>query len=132
MADQPLSLTYRPDLRALIVRWFESTSDAELRRDLEAVEQQAQEHDNCTLWLLDIRRRQLASDEVDEWAAHTFFPRLPASLGKPVRVAFLSTPMQLAQVVLGSSQVVINEAAKSGTRLHFFADEAAALSWLTR
>ena len=131
MADS-ITFTYRPDLKALIVRWFQPVSDAGLRRDLEDVEREAQAHDNCCCWLLDIRRRQLASDVVDDWAAHTFFPRLPHTLGAPVRVAFLSTPMQLAQVVLGSSQAVINEAAKTGTRLHFFADEAAALAWLTR
>lgn len=125
-----MTITHRPDLTTLIVRWLAPTTDDELRRDYAAIEAAALAHDQCRNWLFDIRRRATADDSFNAWVSQHFYPLLPAKLGGPVRVAFLSTPMQLAQVILGTSQTVVAEAAKTGTHIRFFADEGPALAWL--
>jgi hypothetical protein len=130
MADT-LSITYRPDLQALIVRWLEPVEDEQVRYDYDAVQTAAQANGTCRLWLFDVRRRSLGSDELNNWIGQEFFPRLTKVLNGPVSIAFLATPRQLAGVVLGSGQNAVQAGIESGVRSRFFADEGPALTWLT-
>jgi hypothetical protein len=130
MADH-LSITFRSDLQALIVRWLAPASDEQVRADYEEVEAAAKENGDCRLWMFDVRRRSLGSDEFNKWVGNSFFPRIATALSGPVSIAFLATPRQLAGVVLGSGQGAVEQGAKAGIRCRFFADEGPALTWLT-
>jgi len=130
MADH-LSVTFRSDLQALIVRWLAPADDEQVQADYEAVEAAAKENDGCRLWMFDVRRRSLGSDEFNNWVGNTYFPRIAKALSGPVSIAFLATPRQLAGVVLGSGQGAVEQGAKAGIRCRFFADEGPALTWLT-
>lgn len=130
MADHQ-SITYRSDLQALIVRWLAPVSDEQVQTDYEAVEAAAKENAGCRLWMFDVRRRSLGSDEFNNWVGLTYFPRIAKALQGPVSIAFLATPRQLAGVVLGSGQDTVEQGAKAGVRCRFFADEGPALTWLT-
>jgi hypothetical protein len=130
MADH-LSITYRSDLQALIVRWLAPLSDEQVRADYEMVEAAAKENNNCRLWMFDVRRRSLGSDEFNSWVGDTYFPRLAKELKGPVSIAFLATPRQLAGVVLGSGQDAVEQGLQAGVRCRFFADEGPAQTWLT-
>lgn len=130
MADH-LTITYRSDLQALIVRWLAPVSDEQVQADYEAVEAAARENGDCRLWMFDVRRRSLGSDEFNNWVGKSFFPRLAKELQGPVSIAFLATPRQLAGVVLGSGQEAVEDGVKAGVRCRFFADEGPAQTWLT-
>lgn len=130
MADH-LTITYRSDLQALIVRWLAPVSDEQVQADYEEVEAAARANANCRLWMFDVRRRSLGSDEFNKWVGKTFFARLAKELQGPVSIAFLATPRQLASVVLGSGQDAVEAGSKLGVRCRFFADEGPAQTWLT-
>lgn len=88
------TITYRPDLRIMIVRWFQDASLSVLQADYHAMLAVAEES-NCARWLLDVRRREGANPELSAWASATFYPLAATRL----------LPQRLHLAVLNSSYI---------------------------
>lgn len=67
------TITYRPDLEILIVRWYADAELAVLQEDYHTMLEVAQEH-HCARWLLDVRRREGTDPALSAWASQTFYP----------------------------------------------------------
>jgi hypothetical protein len=123
-------VSYRADLDVLVGRWFQPLPDAQLRQTYQALLAEAQANGNCRFALLDIRRRDVASDAFTKWLLTEFNAGLPQLLGGPVMTAYLATPSHLARVILGNMPAALDSARQGGVHVRFFADESAALRWL--
>ncbi|MGY2133093.1 hypothetical protein ACW9KT_12750 [Hymenobacter sp. HD11105] len=78
------TITYRPDLKILIVRWHQDADPEVLQADYHAMLAAAQEH-SCSRWLIDVRRREGNNPEISAWASTVFYP-LAASRLAPQRL----------------------------------------------
>ena len=129
-----LEITPRPDLPAVVARWQREITDSELRAGYFAI-LDAADAQQCSRWLLDLRRRdELTSNELTAWINADFFPKLPQRYAQPVRIAFLVSPMRALQEQSDSSVAAIATAsqARHGYSTALFTDEAAAYDWLAR
>lgn len=89
-----LTLSYRPDLEVLVVRWMRVISLAEMQQGYELLLQAATHH-GCRQWLLDARRRNNTDREGAVWMVQDFLPRLHGQLGGRTALAYLLPPVQL-------------------------------------
>jgi len=122
-----LTLTNRPDLPAVIVRWQREVTPDELRTGYEVLLQTA-DAAGCSRWLLDLRRRQdLADAGVNTWFSRVFAPSLRGRYHQPVRLAFLISPLRAQQTV-----TAMVSPTDSDCEIATFTDEAAAHQWLAR
>jgi hypothetical protein len=104
MTNHGLDLLHRPDLPALIARWYRAVTPAELRAGYESI-LVAADAAGCARWLLDLRRREdLTEPTVNTWFGDVF--------GQPV--------------------MAIVSAATTDCEIATFTDEAAAHAWLAR
>lgn len=67
------TITFRPDLEILIVRWHTDAELVLLQEDYHAMLAVAREHE-CARWLLDVRRREGSDPALSAWASQTFYP----------------------------------------------------------
>ncbi|GAB3243754.1 hypothetical protein GCM10027346_40850 [Hymenobacter seoulensis] len=128
------SISYRPDLDILIVRWHQDASLAVLQEDYLATLATAQQY-HCAKWLLDVRRREGTDPELSAWASQVFYP-MAASRLKPRRLClavlnsayiyerFLNDPAHRKYV-----EYMLAPEREFST--HVFDDEAKAYQWLT-
>jgi hypothetical protein len=128
--DSAFEVTYRADLDVVVGRWFQPLTDAQLKHTYQAILAAAQANGNCRYALLDIRRRDVASDGLTKWLVTEFNAKLPDRLGGPVMTAYLATPAHLARVIVGNTATAIDAVRQQGIHVRFFADESAALRWL--
>ena len=89
------TITHRPDLGILIVRWHHDASMAVLQADYQAMLTTAEEH-RCARWLLDVRRREGADPATAAWASGMFYPEAAERL----------LPQRLHLAVLASSYII--------------------------
>ena len=96
MSDSAATRTiiYRPDLRIMIVRWFQDAPPPVLQADYHAMLAVAEEN-SCARWLLDVRRREGTDPQLSAWASATFYPMAAARL----------LPQRLHLAVLNSSYI---------------------------
>ena len=129
-----LEITPRPDLPAIVARWQREITASELQAGYFAI-LAAADAQGCWRWLLDLRRREeLASPALTTWMNTDFFPQLIARYAKPVRIAFLISPMRAVHGQSDSSVAVISAAARpdSSYSTALFTDEAIAYQWLAQ
>ncbi|WP_303312626.1 hypothetical protein [Hymenobacter sp. BT730] len=127
------TITYRPDLEILLVRWH---ADAELsvwQEDYHTMLAVAQQH-ACARWLLDVRRREGTDPALSAWASQTFYPFasqqvapqllcLAILTANPIYGRFADDPAQRQYV-----EYMLAEERPFLTQV--FDDEAEALRWL--
>ncbi|TGE21211.1 hypothetical protein E5K00_13010 [Hymenobacter aquaticus] len=89
-----LTITYRPDLQVLVVRWQRLISVAEMQQGYLVLLEHAAAH-GCRRWLLDGRRRFNTDREGAQWMVSTFLPQLQPRLGGRTYLAYLLAPVTL-------------------------------------
>ena len=130
-----LALTYRPDLHLLVCRWQRPVSGAEFRAGYGAALAVAVAV-GCPCWQVDLRGRNAAETETQQWLTDKFLPRLPGALATPVYLAYLLSPQQLRQLAptegVLSAAVGAADAPAAGHRVAFFAEEGPLTTWLSQ
>ncbi len=128
-----LQLTYRPDLDLLTGRWFADSPLPELREEYAAVLAAGLAH-GTTRWLLDVRRRDLPSEEAANWVSFEWLPRAAAACTQPLRLAYLVSALR-AEAVRSDGRLLasVHEALDLPQPyvLQLFRDEGEAVAWLT-
>lgn len=133
MSHVTCSITYRPDLGVLIVRWPEDAPLPQLQTDFEAILATAEQHATAR-WLLDVRRRDQLNPELGNWTTSIFYPHAAARLTpQELRLSVLCSPARMA--VYETSQVqkrylTYGLSNERTYRMRLFGDEGAAMQWL--
>ncbi|TGE26750.1 hypothetical protein [Hymenobacter metallicola] len=91
-----LTISFRPDLNILVVRWQRLISLAEMQQGYLHLLEHAAYH-NCRHWLLDGRRRFNTDREGAQWMVSTFLPLLHPRLGQRTYLAYLLAPVTLRE-----------------------------------
>ncbi|GAA4366355.1 hypothetical protein GCM10023185_37410 [Hymenobacter saemangeumensis] len=131
MADLGLEIATRPDLPAVVARWQREISVGELQAGYQAI-LAAADGCRCGRWLLDLRRRnELTTPEIDAWMHTVFLPQLIRRYEAPARLAFLVSPLRVAQAP-PSNSTALDAAAAEGVQSAIFTNEAEAYRWLAQ
>ena len=133
MPNFGLEIMPRPDLPAVVARWQREITEAELKDGYFAI-LAAADALGCWRWLLDMRRREeLVTPALATWINTAFFPRLVGRYPRPVRLAFLISPLRARQTQAASSAATISSQQPApGYATALFTDEAAAYQWLAQ
>jgi hypothetical protein len=126
------TLAYLPDEHLLIGRWLRPVSFTELQAHYEDLLQAALAHGHCRHWLLDVRRRSINDAAAKQWFGNEFGPRLPATLGQPVVIAYFA---MVGQEVAAADPMLnenIRKGSQQGASYHYFDQEGAAMAWLAQ
>lgn len=128
LSPSPLvELSYRPDLRILVVRWLGATTDDEIRRLYRYLE-----HANapaCRFWLLDARRRPSSSPVITRWVFDEFAPHMARLLGGRLYFSYLISPLHLLDAE-SFRRIEESAGAELPYRLHYASQEGEATEWL--
>ncbi|HEX8428511.1 hypothetical protein [Hymenobacter sp.] len=128
-----LNLSYRPDLRMVVLRWLRDASLPELQAAHQAALELALRH-SAVFWFIDVRRRQVVNNTHTRWVADEFLPYAAALLpSNKLRIAYFTSPGR--QHITNSDpemQLTIMRAQSPSQpyRLRSFLDEASAMAWL--
>ena len=132
-----LSLTYRPDLQLIVVRWLRDASLPEVQLGHQAVLELALRH-GATRWFVDVRRRLLVNNAHSSWVSNEFLPQAAALLPAAVlRVAYLTslsrqrtidTQPELRAII---SRIQSPESSSFCYQWRSFLNEATAMAWLS-
>lgn len=90
----------------------------------------AKAHGNCRLWLLDLRRRLVASPDLNAWFRDQFSPRLAAALGGPSFTAYLAGPHQRPATESDAMELYFRRETAVDALPQLFESEAEAMAWL--
>ncbi len=127
------TLTYRPDLDILFLRWLRPEALAETQASYEAALALARAH-GCGNWLLDSRRCGPLDLVETAWLTHEFFPAAVAQLApRPLRLAVFSSMQRLEQLRTDAAVTPAVQNAIAATqpyRTAIFMTEAEAVAWL--
>ncbi|MBF9239650.1 hypothetical protein I2I05_19815 [Hymenobacter sp. BT683] len=127
------TLSFRTDLRVLVVRWHTMVPMAAVQADYAQMLAAAQAH-GLSDWLLDVRRREVAAPELSAWVNHTFYPEAVARLApQRRRLAVLSSPALTASYRTDPGQQKEVAFALDPARpfdIALFEDEGQAMQWL--
>lgn len=127
-----LSLSYRPELRTVVLRWLRDTTFPEIQLGHQAALYLARHH-AATHWFIDVRRRLLVEHTHFSWVVDDFLPQASALLPDSLRVAYFMSPNR--QRIIDSQPELQATFSRSQSlsqpyRMQAFFDEAAALQWL--
>ncbi|WP_216726583.1 BLUF domain-containing protein [Hymenobacter siberiensis] len=132
----PLStytLSYRPDLDIVFLRWLSPDTLAEAQASYEATLVLALAH-GCGNWLLDSRRSGPLKLAETAWLTHDFFSVAVAQLApRRLRLAVFSSMQRLEQMRHDAEVVPAVQAALAATQPYeaaIFMGEAEAVTWL--
>ncbi|RYU82193.1 hypothetical protein [Hymenobacter persicinus] len=129
----PLTLSYRPDLGVLTVRWLRDVTFEELQEGFRSASALSHTH-QATCWLVDVRRRVMLDAFQSEWVAQRLLPEMAATLAPdPLFVAYLLAPARVENIRLEPAlraTVAQAEHSSQAYRLRTFADEGPAMQWL--
>ena len=132
----PLStytLTYRPDLDIVFLRWLAPDTLAESQVSYRAALVLALAH-GCGNWLLDSRRCGPLDLFETAWLTRDFFPIAVAQLNpRPLRLAVFSSLQRLEQMRTDATVAPAVQAAIAATQPYeasIFMAEAEAVAWL--
>lgn len=127
------SITYRPDLGILVVRWHHDAELAVLQADYHAMLAMAEEF-GCARWLLDVRRREGTDPALSLWASTVFYPAAATRLApRRLHLAVLTSDYILDRFVNDPVQkeyVAYMMAPERDFIARTFADEGEATRWL--
>ncbi|SDY07973.1 hypothetical protein [Hymenobacter psychrophilus] len=128
-----LSLSYRPDLATLVVRWLRAVSFAEIQEGFRTAREMSYSR-GAARWLVDVRRRTELDAASSGWVATTLLPAVAAETAPAtLHVAYLLSPAR-ADVLehdRGMQAATATAQAHSAYALRLFLDEGAAVEWLT-
>ncbi|WP_426061253.1 hypothetical protein [Hymenobacter sp. B1770] len=128
------TITFRPDLQVMVVRWHTQADFAVVQADYAAM-LAAAEASGFTNWLLDVRRRDRAAVERSAWVSQTFYPGAVAQLSpRRLRVAVLNSPALTAAFRTDpelQQHVAYSTDPARPYDIQLFADEGGAMSWLS-
>jgi hypothetical protein len=128
------TLTFRPDLRVMVVRWHTHVEPEVVYADY-AHMLAAAEASGYTDWLLDVRRREVAAPELSAWVNTTFYPEAVARLApRRLRLAVLSSPALTAAYTNDPGHKKEVAYALDPARpfdVGLFEDEGQAMNWLS-
>lgn len=124
-----LTLTHRPDLGQLALRWTRPVTSEEHRAGYAAaLELAAREQVGC--WLIDLRSRGLADAADVRWVMQRFRASLAAALpGVRTRLAYLVTPYHAALFNQRLAQEMAIDSLET-VAVQVFVEEQAAQQWL--
>ena len=127
------TLTYRPDLDILFLRWLGPETLAEAQGAYGAALALALEH-GCGNWLLDSRRCGPLDLVETAWLTHEFLPVAVAQLApRPLQLAVFSSMQRLEQMRTDAAVVPAVQAAIAATQPYhtaIFMTEAEAVAFL--
>ena len=127
------TLTYRPDLHIVILRWLQPDTLAESQRSYEAALALALAH-GCGNWLLDSRRCGPLDLFETAWLTRTFFPAAVDQLAPhELRLGVFSSLQRLQQMRTDAAVAPAVQAAIAATQPYtaaIFMAEAEAVAWL--
>ncbi len=127
------TLTYRPDLDIVFLRWLVPETLLQVQGSYEAALTLAQAH-GCGNWLLDSRRCGPINPAETAWLTDTFFPRAVAQLApRPLRLAVFSSLYRLEQMRTDAAVSPAVQAALAPSQPYeaaVFIAEAEAVAWL--
>jgi hypothetical protein len=133
MAADSYSLTYRPDLDILYLRWYRPDTLAEAQESYHAALALALAH-GCGNWLLDSRRAGPLDLAETAWLTQEFFPAAVARLAPvPLRMAVFSSATRFDQSRTDAALAPAVAAALAPTQPYhsaLFQLEAEAVAWL--
>jgi len=132
MLPPTCSITHRPDLDALIVRWPTDASYPQLQADFEAILAAAQQHATGH-WLLDVRRRAHLAPQLGDWTTRIFFPHAATQLApQPLRLSVLCSPARMAVYAASAEQqsYLAHGTGHRAYHMHLVCDEGEAMRWL--
>jgi hypothetical protein len=125
------AVTFRSDLGILIGRWLRPLPPPELQATYELMLREAQAHEGCRYWLLDLRRRPVEQVDLNGWIQEQFTPMVAANLGGALFTAYLVGPGQRSTIESLTMDNYLVEAAAFESYPSFFDDEALAVAWLS-
>ncbi|MBC6611998.1 hypothetical protein H8B15_13780 [Hymenobacter sp. BT507] len=132
MQPPTCSITYRPDLGALIVRWPDDAPFPTLQADFEAILAVAEQHGTAR-WLLDVRRRAHLDPQLGDWTTRIFFPHAAGRLvPQALRLSVLCSPARMAVYAASAEQqsYLAHGIAHQAYQMHLVCDEGKAMEWL--
>ena len=132
MLPPTCTITHRPDLGVLIVRWPADAPYPQLQADFEAILTMAKQHATGR-WLLDVRRRAHLDPQLGDWTTRLFFPRAAAQLAPhPLRLSVLCSPARMAVYAASAEQqsYLAHGIAHRAYHMHLLCDEGDAMRWL--
>ncbi|RYU80101.1 hypothetical protein [Hymenobacter persicinus] len=124
-----LQVTYRPELRVLVLRWMRQTTLAELQQGYQALLAEAATH-QCWCWLVDARRRDSANQDGTQWMMDVFFPQLAGQIHHKVYLAYLFAPTHLRELEADNSVPALTYFDGRPYQVERFTEELAAMQWL--
>lgn len=128
------SITFRPDLNVMVVRWHTQADMAVVQADYAAM-LAAAEASSFTDWLLDVCRREVVTAELSAWVSREFYPIAVARLSpRRLRMAVLSSPALTEAYRTDPEQkkhVAYSTDPARPYDIRLFDDEGQAMSWLS-
>ncbi|MBH8559016.1 hypothetical protein [Hymenobacter negativus] len=127
------SISFRPDLRVMVVRWHSHATFEEVQADYAQMLAAAEEH-GISDWLLDVRRRNKIPADLSDWVTNVFYPQATQRLApRRLRMAVLNSPALTEAYTSDPAQnkyvaYVLDPARPFDIGL--FEDEGAAMRWL--
>ncbi|UPL49068.1 hypothetical protein [Hymenobacter sublimis] len=123
-----LRLSYRSDLRLLIMRWTRAATSAEHRAGYQAALELARQH-QAAHWLIDLRSRGLAEPADLQWVLEDFRAQMRSALpGVTRRLAYLTTPFHAD--ILRPRLIEFAQTGQDDAQVEVFTEEMPAQQWL--
>jgi hypothetical protein len=123
-------LYYDPSIELIRGRWPDPVLDADLRGHYIELLAQAQQHNGCCYWLLDMRRRHWHMPSFGPWFSTEYAAAVQEALGRPVFIAYVLSPRHEASAESLRTQATQCTCTQHDIYPCFFATEEAALDWL--
>lgn len=127
-----LSLSYRPDLRMVVLRWLRDASLPEVQLGHQAALHLAQQH-GAAHWFVDVRRRVAVHSSHTRWIIDDFLPQAATLLPAPLRIGYLMSPSRQNNITERTDLQEVMHRLQLPTlpySLRAFLDESSAMAWL--
>lgn len=125
-----LDIEFKSIPRVLAAHWRRGVMPFELQRGYMAMLNEAVSR-RCRFWLIDLSGRASGVSATDlQWILDEFFPLLPLRLRRPVYIAYLMAPHQLAGSLADPNVPSATYYDSRAYRIERFTTEDEALAWL--
>lgn len=124
-----LQAEFQKDLQVLFCRWRTPVTLVQFMEGYTAMLQLAALKE-ARFWLHDLRLRNLSGADEQQWFSSTFLPALKHALGNTNFSAYLMSPLQYEQLIVGAGPGAAGNTCSNCLALHYFTNEHDALEWL--
>lgn len=126
-----LDIEYLAEPRIVAGNWRRGVMPFELQRGYMALLDEAVSR-RCRFWLINLSERASGLSAADlQWILEEFFPLLPFRLRRPVYIAYLMAPHQLATSLSMPGMPDLTYFDSRPYRIERFTTQQEALDWLT-